>query len=102
MRSDATPFPGWSRVSLDNRIVTPEVHADRDALHADYAKLCAEDPVHRTGPTGYRSFRPIARRADIAAIATASDRRPVSFGIRIDLDDPEHSMLGQATTCRCA
>jgi len=120
MSTETTPFPGWSKDSLDNRIVNPEVYSDPAALHADYAKLRREDPVHWTEPTGYRPFWAITRHADITAVSKANDRfinrertylSPIEgeewvrsmtgdthlFRTLVDLDDPEHRKLRQVT-----
>ncbi|MFN3591588.1 MAG: cytochrome P450 [Thermaurantiacus sp.] len=114
------PFPGWSRDTRDNRIVNPELYTEPEALHADYAWLRANDPVHWTEPRGYRPFWAITRHADILAVSKANDRfinrertylsptegeewiRQMTgdthlFRTLVDLDDPEHRKLRQIT-----
>jgi cytochrome P450 len=118
--SSPEPFPGWSRDSLDDRIVNPELYTEPDVLHADYAWLRANDPVHWTEPRGYRPFWAITRHADIVAVSKANDRfinrertylSPIEgeewirqmtgdshlFRTLVDLDDPEHRKLRQIT-----
>jgi len=114
------PFPGWSRATIDDRIVNPELYTEPEALHADYAWLRANDPVHWTEPAGYRPFWAITRHADIVAVSKANDRfinrertylSPIEgeawirqmtgdshlFRTLVDLDDPEHRKLRQIT-----
>jgi len=116
----AEPFPGWSRDTIDNRIVNPELYTEPEALHADYAWLRAHDPVHWTEPRGYRPFWAITRHADIIAVSKANERfinrertylSPIEgeewirqttgdthlFRTLVDLDDPEHRKLRQIT-----
>ncbi len=116
----AEPFPGWSRDTIDDRIVNPELYTEPEALHADYAWLRANDPVHWTEPRGYRPFWAITRHADIVAVSKANDRfinrdrtylSPIEgeqwiremtgdthlFRTLVDLDDPEHRKLRQIT-----
>ncbi len=115
----ATPFPGYNRDSLDNRLVNPECFADLSVL-ADYATLRDTDPVHWTEPTGFRPFWSITSHADITAISKQNDRfinrlrtylAPVEaeewtlatagdshlFRTLVDLDDPQHMKLRRLT-----
>lgn len=121
METEATAFPGWSRNTLDDALVNPEVYTDMTEIHAIYAKLRAEDPVHWATPAGFRPFWAITRHADIIAVEKASDRfinrertylSPIEgeewirsmtgdthlFRTLVDLDDPEHRKLRQITT----
>ncbi len=111
--------PAFSRESLDDRLVNPEVMAD-ESIHADYAELRAQDPVHWTEPTGYRPFWSITRHADITAISKQNERfinrlrtylSPIEieqwtlatagdshlFRTLVDLDDPQHMKLRKLT-----
>ena len=113
-------FPGFSRDTLDDAIVNPEVVADEAEIHALYAKLRAEDPVHWTQPKGFRPFWSVTRHADITTVSKANDRfvnrlrtylGPIEseewikattgdthlFRTLVDLDDPEHMKLRRLT-----
>lgn len=115
----AMPFPGFNSDSIDNILVNPAAYAD-ESVHAAYAKLRAEDPVHWTEPTGFRPFWSITRHADIVAISKANDRfinrertyiSPIEaeewvkattgdthlFRTLVDLDDPIHMKLRRIT-----
>jgi cytochrome P450 len=116
---NAEPFR-WTRDTIDNRIVNPEVYTEPDTLLADYATLRREDPVHWTEPAGYRPFWAITRHADITAVSKANDRfissertylSPIEgeqwilqmtgdshlFRSLVDIDDPQHRKLRQIT-----
>lgn len=119
--ADADPkFPGFSRATLDDAIVNPDVYADEDEIHALYARLRAEDPVHWTQPAGFRPFWSVTRHADITAVSKSNDRfvnslrtylGPIEseewikattgdthlFRTLVDLDDPEHMKLRRLT-----
>ena len=120
MASEAVAFPGWSRATVDDSIVNPEVYANAAEIHAVYARLRAEDPVHWTEPAGFRPFWSVTRHADIVAVAKANDRfinrertylSPMEgeawirsmtgdthlFRTLVDIDDPEHRKLRQIT-----
>ncbi|MGQ5700727.1 cytochrome P450 [Sandaracinobacteroides sp. A072] len=120
MSEAATIFPGWSTDRLDDRIVNPDSYTKPDILHADYATLRREDPVHWTEPRGFRPFWAITRHADILAVSKANERfinrertylSPIEgeewirsmtgdthlFRTLVDLDDPEHRKLRQVT-----
>jgi cytochrome P450 len=113
------PFT-WSRDTLDDRIVNPEVYTEPATLLADYATLRRDDPIHWTQPSGYRPFWAITRHADITAVSKANDLfinrertylSPIEgeqwilqmtgdthlFRTLVDLDDPEHRKLRQVT-----
>lgn len=115
----STPFPGFSRNSLDNRLVNPDCYADESVL-ADYKALRETDPVHWTEPSGFRPFWSITSHADITSISKANDRfinrlrtylAPIEaeewtlamsgdshlFRTLVDLDDPEHMKLRRLT-----
>jgi cytochrome P450 len=110
----------WTRDTLDDRIVNPEIYTEPATLLADYAALRRDDPVHWTEPKGYRPFWAITRHADIVAVSKANDRfinrertylSPIEgeqwilsmtgdthlFRTLVDLDDPEHRKLRQIT-----
>ncbi|TPE59500.1 cytochrome P450 [Sandaracinobacter neustonicus] len=116
----ATQAFSWSRETIDDRIVNPEVYTDTAALLADYATLRRDDPVHWTEPKGYRPFWAITRHADITSVSKANDLfinrertylSPIEgeqwilqttgdthlFRTLVDLDDPEHRKLRQIT-----
>ncbi len=119
--ADADPkFPGFSRDTIDDAIVNPEVVADEGEIHALYAQLRAEDPVHWTAPQGFRPFWSVTRHADITTVSKANDRfvnrlrtylTPIEaeqqiksmtgdthlFRTLVDLDDPEHRELRRLT-----
>jgi cytochrome P450 len=119
--ADADPkFPGFSRDTLDDAIVNPDVCADEAEIHALYARLRAEDPVHWTEPKGFRPFWSVTRHADITSVSKANDRfvnrfrtylGPIEseewikattgdthlFRTLVDLDDPEHMKLRRLT-----
>lgn len=119
--ADADPkFPGFSRDTLDDAIVNPDVVADEAEIHAVYSKLRAEDPVHWTDPRGFRPFWSVTRHADITTVSKANDRfinskrtylGPIEseewikattgdthlFRTLVDLDDPEHMKLRKLT-----
>lgn len=105
---------------IDEALVDPRVMADPAAVHAVYARLRAEDPVHWTQPAGFRPFWSVTRHADIVAVEKASDvfvnrlrtyLSPVSaeewtlqvsgdshlFRTLVDLDDPLHMKLRRLT-----
>lgn len=104
----------------DDALVHPETYADEDRIHALYARLRAEDPVHWTAPANFRPFWSITRHADILAVSKANDRfinrertylSPIEaeqwiasvtgdthlFRTLVDLDDPEHMKLRRLT-----
>lgn len=116
----ATKAFTWSRDTLDNRIVNPDVYTDLPTLLADYATLRREDPVHWTQPEGYRPFWAITRHADITTVSKSNELfinrertylSPIQgeefiqqmtgdthlFRTLVDLDDPEHRKLRQVT-----
>ncbi|PZU48013.1 MAG: cytochrome P450 [Sphingomonas sp.] len=116
----ATQAFSWSRETIDDRIVNPEVYTEPHTLLADYATLRRDDPVHWTEPKGYRPFWAITRHADITTVSKANDRfinrertylSPIEgeqwiqqmtgdthlFRTLVDLDDPEHRKLRQIT-----
>lgn len=119
--ADADPkFPGFSRDTLDDAIVNPDVYANEDEIHALYARLRAEDAVHWTQPQGFRPFWSVTRHADITTVSKANDRfvnslrtylGPIEseewirattgdthlFRTLVDLDDPEHMKLRRLT-----
>ncbi len=119
--ADADPkFPGFSRDTIDDAIVNPDVVANEDEIHALYAKLRAEDPVHWTQPKGFRPFWSVTSHADITAVSKANSRfvnrfrtylSPIEgeewikattgdthlFRTLVDLDDPEHMKLRKLT-----
>lgn len=120
MPDASTKFPGFSRDTLDDAIVNPEVMADEAEIHALYTKLRAEDPVHWTEPKGFRPFWSLTKHADITAVSKANDRfvnrlrtylGPIEseewiknttgdthiFRTLVDLDDPEHMKLRRLT-----
>lgn len=113
------PFT-WSRDTIDDRIVNPDVYTDLPTLLADYATLRREDPVHWTQPEGYRPFWAITRHADITTVSKSNELfinrertylSPIEgeqfiqqmtgdthlFRTLVDLDDPEHRKLRQVT-----
>ena len=113
------PFT-WSRDTIDDRIVNPDVYTDMPTLLADYATLRREDPVHWTQPEGYRPFWAITRHADITTVSKSNELfinrertylSPIEgeqfiqqmtgdthlFRTLVDLDDPEHRKLRQVT-----
>lgn len=113
------PFPGYSRDTLDNRLVNPEVTAD-ESIHDVYNELRATDPVHWTEPTGFRPFWAITKHADITSISKQNDKfvnrfrtylAPIEaeewtlsmsgdshlFRTLVDLDDPQHMKLRKLT-----
>lgn len=113
-------FPGFSRDTIDDAIVNPDVVADEAEIHALYARLRAEDPVHWTQPKGFRPFWSVTRHADITAVSKANSRfinskrtylGPIEseewikattgdthlFRTLVDLDDPEHMKLRKLT-----
>ena len=106
--------------AIDEALVDPLTMANPAAMHAVYATLRAEDPVHWTQPAGYRPFWSVTRHADIVAVEKASDvfvnrlrtyLSPVSaeewtqqvagdshlFRTLVDLDDPLHMKLRRLT-----
>ena len=114
-----TPFPGYTRDTLDNRLVNPEVTAD-ESIHEVYSELRATDPVHWTEPTGFRPFWAITKHADITAISKQNDKfvnrfrtylAPAEaeewtlatsgdshlFRTLVDIDDPKHMQLRRLT-----
>ena len=114
-----TPFPGYDRTTLDNRLVNPEVTAD-ESIHDVYAELRARDPVHWTEPTGFRPFWAITKHADITAVAKQNEifvnrfrtyLTPLEaeewtlatsgdshlFRTLVDIDDPQHMKLRRLT-----
>ncbi len=113
-------FPGWSEGSVADRIVNPWLYTRPEQLHADYAWLRANDPVHWAEPQGFRPFWAVTRHADILAVSKANNRfinrertylSPIEgeewirqmtgdthlFRTLVDLDDPEHRKLRQIT-----
>lgn len=113
------PFT-WSRDTIDDRIVNPDVYTDMPTLLADYAALRRDDPVHWTQPEGYRPFWAITRHADITTVSKSNELfinrertylSPIEgeqwiqqmtgdthlFRTLVDLDDPEHRKLRQVT-----
>lgn len=120
MPDTAAKFPGFSRATPDDALVNPEVMANEAEIHALYATLRRDDPVHWTTPAGFRPFWSITRHADIVAVEKASDRfinrertylGPIEseewikattgdthlFRTLVDLDDPEHMKLRKLT-----
>ena len=114
------PFAGFTRATPDDALVNPEVMANEAEVHALYASLRAEDPVHWTQPAGFRPFWAITRHADITTVGKANARfinskrtylTPASaeewtlqttgdthlFRTLVDLDDPQHMKLRKLT-----
>ncbi len=115
----ATPFPGYSRATLDDMLVDPSAVAD-ESIHAVFAKLRAEAPVRWTQPAGFRPFWAVTGHAEITAVSKANDRftnrqrtylAPAEvedwtlamagdthlFRTLVDLDDPQHMALRKLT-----
>ncbi len=115
----AIPFPGFDRASDDNTLVNPLATAD-ETVHAVYARLRADDPVHWCAPTGFRPFWAVTRHADIQTVSKANSRfinsqrtylAPAEaekwtldtvgdthlFRSLVDLDDPLHMKLRKLT-----
>ena len=120
MSDPARKFPGFTRDTLDDALVNPEVVADEGEIQALFARLRADDPVHWTEPKGFRPFWSITRHADITTVSKANDRfinrertylGPIEsedwikattgdthlFRTLVDLDDPEHMKLRKLT-----
>jgi len=113
-------FPGYSRDTLDNAIVNPELYAAEDEIHAVYATLRRDDPVRFMEPVGFRPFWAITKHADILEVEKRSDifvnrlrtyLSPIQgeewvksvtgdthlFRTLVDLDDPIHMKLRTLT-----
>ncbi len=113
-------FPGYSRETLDDAIVNPDLYADEDAIHALYASLRRDDPLRLMKPAGFRPFWAVTKHADILEIEKRSDvfvnrlrtyLSPIEgeewvksvtgdthlFRTLVDLDDPEHMKLRMLT-----
>lgn len=71
-------------MTIDNDIVSPEIYADEDRLHALFADLRRSDPVRWTEPDDYRPFWAITKHADIMEIERQSE---------IFLNDPRLTLL---------
>ena len=54
--------------ALDDQLVNPATFTDETSLHALWADLRRDDPVHWTEPVGYRPFWSISKHADIMEI----------------------------------
>lgn len=54
-------------------IVSLTVWADEQRIHATFARLCREDPVHWTEPL-HRPFWPVTRHADIIEVEWPHER----------------------------
>jgi cytochrome P450 len=112
--------PKLAGTPLDDLLVNPDAYAAEDAIHAAYATLRRDDPVHWTQPAGFRPFWSLTRHADIVAVSKANDRfvnrlrtylGPIEseewiksvtgdthlFRTLVDLDDPEHMKLRRLT-----
>lgn len=113
-------FPGYSRDTLDDAIVNPDLYADEDGIHALYASLRRDDPLRFMRPNGFRPFWAVTKHADILEIEKRSDvfvnrlrtyLSPIEgeewvksvtgdthlFRTLVDLDDPEHMKLRMLT-----
>jgi cytochrome P450 len=113
-------FPGYSRDTLDDAIVNPDLYADEDEIHALYASLRRDDPVRLIRPRGFRPFWAIVKHADILEIEKRNDvfvnrlrtyLSPIEgeewvksvtgdthlFRTLVDLDDPLHMKLRALT-----
>jgi cytochrome P450 len=120
---DAAPpnvFPGYSRDTLDDALVNPDLYADEEEIHALYAILRRDDPVRLMQPKGFRPFWAITKHADILEIEKRNDifvnrlrtyLSPIEgeewvksvtgdthlFRTLVDLDDPLHMKLRALT-----
>ncbi|MFZ2469915.1 MAG: cytochrome P450 [Parvibaculum sedimenti] len=113
-------FPGYTRDTIDDQVVNPELYADEDEIHALFTTLRKEDPVRLMKPRGFRPFWSITKHADIQEIERQSDKfvnrlrtylSPVEgeewlkatvgdthlFRTLVDLDDPIHYKLRNLT-----
>jgi cytochrome P450 len=118
--ADNAAFAGFSRDTPDDALVNPDVYTRPAELHALYAALRRDDPVHWAQPAGFRPFWAITRHADILAASKANDRfinrertylSPIEgeewiksmtgdthlFRTLVDIDDPEHRSLRALT-----
>src|SRR5262245_37835207 len=66
-------FPGYSRDTLDDALVNPDLYADEAEIHALYAILRRDDPVRLMQPKGFRPFWAITKHADILEIEKRND-----------------------------
>ncbi|NWH07381.1 MAG: cytochrome P450 [Alphaproteobacteria bacterium] len=108
-------FPGYSRNSIDDEIVHPDLYASEE-IHGVYSKLRKEDPLHWTQPIGFRPFWSVLKHADTLEVErnhqtfVNSKRTYLSpiqgeqwvhsmtgdthlFRTLVDLDDPIHMKL---------
>lgn len=113
-------FPGYSRDTLDDAIVNPDLYAEEEPIHAVYATLRRDDPVRFMKPAGFRPFWAITKHADILEVERRNDifvnrlrtyLSPISgeewvksvtgdthlFRTLVDLDDPIHMKLRTLT-----
>ncbi|MGE3249584.1 MAG: cytochrome P450 [Hyphomonadaceae bacterium] len=117
---DGTTFPGFSRDTLDDAIVNPDLYAEEEPIHQLYATLRRDDPVRFMQPKGFRPFWAITKHADILEVEKRSDifvnrlrtyLSPIQgeewvksvtgdthlFRTLVDLDDPIHMKLRTLT-----
>ena len=59
---------------IDNAIASPATYADEARIHAIFAQLRKEDPVHWTAPEGFRPYWAITKYADILEIERLNDK----------------------------
>ncbi len=59
---------------LSEDLVRPETMADDDRIHATFATLRSESPVHWTDVEGWRPFWSVTKHADIIEIERQNDR----------------------------
>ncbi len=63
-----------TQARLSNDLVQPEAMADDERIHATFATLRAESPVHWTEVDGWRPFWSVTKHADIIEIEKQNDR----------------------------
>ncbi len=76
MPDTATPertFKGFTRDTVDDAIVNPELYENEADIHALYTILRRDDPLRLMSPTGFRPFWAVTKHADILEVERRSD-----------------------------
>src|ERR1700744_1331464 len=72
--NNALEAPEFAMSDRDNAIADPKTYGDEERIHAILTDLREHDPVHWTGPEGFRPYWAITKSADILEIERLNDK----------------------------